>query len=250
MNFPDIHYVINYGPPNTIEQFVQQTGRGGRDGRQALSVLYWHKRQLRTCDDVMLSYVHNAKLCRRQIILSEFGWRPYFIPTPLHKCCDVCSKDCSCSDIHLISLEKSMITELYSPTLADNQQLESIAISGRSRHCSEEDLALVRELLTDVRMNYSPSSTYTSYSITSGLTDFVLSEVLQKCSFLFTVDDLSLLIPSLGSTHLAKIILAVLEEVLKTRQTNFALEILQVRCLHQVIFWRQFVRLTTPKTAP
>ena len=143
-----------------------------------------------------------------------------------------------------------MITELYSPTLADNQQLESIAISGRSRHCSEEDLALVRELLTDVRMNYSPSSTYTSYSITSGLTDFVLSEVLQKCSFLFTVDDLSLLIPSLGSTHLAKIILAVLEEVLKTRQTNFALEILQVRCLHQVIFWRQFVRLTTPKTAP
>jgi len=31
---PDIEKVINWGCPNTLEELVQETGRGGRDGRK------------------------------------------------------------------------------------------------------------------------------------------------------------------------------------------------------------------------
>ena len=37
INFTDIAYVIHYGPPRNIEDFVQEIGRAGRDGRRAVS---------------------------------------------------------------------------------------------------------------------------------------------------------------------------------------------------------------------
>lgn len=37
---PDIERIINWGCPNTLEELVQETGRGGRDGRQTQAILY------------------------------------------------------------------------------------------------------------------------------------------------------------------------------------------------------------------
>ena len=36
----DIERVINWGSPSTLEELVQESGRAGRDGRQAIAVLY------------------------------------------------------------------------------------------------------------------------------------------------------------------------------------------------------------------
>jgi len=37
---PDIEKVINWGCPNTLEELVQETGQGGRDGRKVEAILY------------------------------------------------------------------------------------------------------------------------------------------------------------------------------------------------------------------
>ncbi|XP_056009722.1 bifunctional 3'-5' exonuclease/ATP-dependent helicase WRN-like [Ostrea edulis] len=42
VNVPDIDMVINWGAPRSIEEFMQEFGRGGRDGREAMSILYYH----------------------------------------------------------------------------------------------------------------------------------------------------------------------------------------------------------------
>lgn len=41
INFRDIAYVILYGPPRNIEDFVHEIGRVGRDGRKAVSALFY-----------------------------------------------------------------------------------------------------------------------------------------------------------------------------------------------------------------
>ena len=38
---PDVSKVIHYGPPEDIEQYVQETGRVGRDGSSATALLLY-----------------------------------------------------------------------------------------------------------------------------------------------------------------------------------------------------------------
>lgn len=39
----DIRYVVHWGPPQDIEQYVQATGRAGRDGRTSHAILLYGK---------------------------------------------------------------------------------------------------------------------------------------------------------------------------------------------------------------
>ena len=40
INIPDIQRVIHYGPSKDIEEYVQESGRGGRDGNQSCSIAH------------------------------------------------------------------------------------------------------------------------------------------------------------------------------------------------------------------
>ncbi len=37
---PDVRYIVNWGPSNSIEAYIQETGRSGRDGLDAEATLY------------------------------------------------------------------------------------------------------------------------------------------------------------------------------------------------------------------
>ena len=39
----DIRYIVHWGVPSDVEQYVQETGRAGRDGLQAQAILYHGK---------------------------------------------------------------------------------------------------------------------------------------------------------------------------------------------------------------
>ena len=40
VNFPDVRFVIMYGPPRSILDFHQEAGRAGRDGKKSDVILY------------------------------------------------------------------------------------------------------------------------------------------------------------------------------------------------------------------
>ncbi|XP_011410065.1 PREDICTED: uncharacterized protein LOC105316681 [Amphimedon queenslandica] len=42
----DVRHIIHWGPPSDIESYIQETGRAGRDGRQARVVLFYSRRDL------------------------------------------------------------------------------------------------------------------------------------------------------------------------------------------------------------
>ena len=46
INFKDIWYVVHYGPPLSIEDFVQETGCAGQDGKNAVSALLFQGKHL------------------------------------------------------------------------------------------------------------------------------------------------------------------------------------------------------------
>lgn len=43
LNCPDIQMAIHWGPPDSIETYLQEMGRAGRDGKPSRAVLYYDK---------------------------------------------------------------------------------------------------------------------------------------------------------------------------------------------------------------
>ncbi|XP_064641927.1 ATP-dependent DNA helicase RecQ-like [Lineus longissimus] len=95
VNFAAVNNVINYGPPQDMDTFIQQIGRAGRDGTQAQHLLVYHKHQMKNLEKPMLAYVKNTEHCRRENLVESYGCKNNSKPVG-HLCCNVCNEECDC----------------------------------------------------------------------------------------------------------------------------------------------------------
>jgi superfamily II DNA helicase RecQ len=96
-----VNTIIHYGAPSSIEDYFQASGRGGRSGDSAQSIVYWtpvdcpmrkepstlHHKEV---NDIR-RYLENTSVCRRKWLLDYFdpkNSKPEDNPTV---CCDVCA---------------------------------------------------------------------------------------------------------------------------------------------------------------
>ena len=84
MDIPNIRRVIHYGAPADVSQYIQETGRAGRDGLLSQCVILYHRDALRGHVSKEVKEYVKIKTCRR---------KEYITPTHSEdaSCCDVCS---------------------------------------------------------------------------------------------------------------------------------------------------------------
>ena len=41
VDFKSLDYIIHYGAPHSLEDYIQESGRAGRDHQQSVSRIYW-----------------------------------------------------------------------------------------------------------------------------------------------------------------------------------------------------------------
>lgn len=100
MDIPSLYNVIHFGVPTTLDEYVQESGRVERDGRQSHAVIVCHTDALKgsSISKEMKDYIHDKK-CRRNAILASFGQPP--VPSSWC-CCDNCDLQylcCSCGTV-------------------------------------------------------------------------------------------------------------------------------------------------------
>ncbi len=94
VNFPDIQYVINWGPPRTLLDYHQEIGRAGRDGKQSDALIIYYGQQVIHCEDEVKTFL-NSVGCYRVACLSPFDDQIKPLE-PSHDCCSNCRSNCSC----------------------------------------------------------------------------------------------------------------------------------------------------------
>ena len=146
----DCNGVVMYGPPSTAVDFLQESGRVGRNGNKSVGVLLYHSYQLQNVDDDIKSLLKETT-CRRLSImncfvksqeLEEIKSRHY----KKHDCCDLCEKKCDCKQCVTLPLEK--ILELSDLGVATTDEVsdsdsDSNTISYIYQSASDTDDALL-----------------------------------------------------------------------------------------------------------
>ena len=110
VDVPNIRRVIHIGVPKTMEEYFQETGRAGRDGKEVIATLFYNGRDIgkgkNPVDDVMRKFA-TAQSCKRKTILDYFG---HEVPkrTILHSCCDFHKLNCNCETC----IENTIVEEM------------------------------------------------------------------------------------------------------------------------------------------
>ena len=108
VNKADCRYVVHWDPPSTLENLLQEAGRGGRDGLPATSRIYSSSRREgpewmrpKKCVAKYCAAKAANGTCRRQILLAHFGEAsPSSQPPDASQpptasqppCCDLCER--------------------------------------------------------------------------------------------------------------------------------------------------------------
>ena len=100
INIPDIRQIVRWGPPSDIEQYVQEIGRAGRDGKNFVATLMFEKAN-RFTKEAMRMYAECKTDCRRKKLFGNFIKYEHD-NNPDCKCCDICETICNCTNAYNI----------------------------------------------------------------------------------------------------------------------------------------------------
>lgn len=72
VNCKGVRKVIHFGPSKSVEMYVQECGRAGRDGLPSTCILLYNGLLSYLCDNDMKQYLQ-LDGCRRKWLMSHFG---------------------------------------------------------------------------------------------------------------------------------------------------------------------------------
>ena len=111
---PDIRQVIHWGTPEDADLYVQEIGRAGRDGNQALRLLIKTRRSYHKINNSMIAFQNNSTVCRRCTLYSNMDNYKHEVFARSCLCCDVCALSCTCHSWNHQLSQFTLILTIYS----------------------------------------------------------------------------------------------------------------------------------------
>ena len=142
VNCKGVRRVIHFGPSKTIEAYIQESGRCGREGEESYAILLYNAIMIRAADDGMKDYISGEHACRRKALLKHFDGDISSKPSG-HLCCDRCAEKCTCKG-------NKCDTYLYLPV---GQLQTDMNVTVKQRDVSDNQIEQLRKKLWQMQKN-------------------------------------------------------------------------------------------------
>ena len=208
VNFPDIRFIVMYGPPRDILDLHQKAGRAGRDGLSSDILIYYYGQQISHVDEDVREFLKTDD-CMRVAAYSIYDQD--VVPLhPAHSCCGFCAASCCCDEVKG-KCEK--VSGPYHFNLVPNS-IENPRMANLYRSVSEEDKCILHDALKEQQINMSSYNAIVALGSVSshGFSEQVISDVVENCNKIFSVEDVITYSP-IFSRNQAMEVLSIFSEV-------------------------------------
>ena len=212
-----VHRIVHYGPSKTMEAYVQETGRAGRDGEQSIAYILYHGILLSHVEGQMKSFVKTSE-CRRQALMKHFD-SALTQPEKAHLCCDNCSVGCKCGMTDCSTYAKYPAHQIEETSLCLVRERE---VPLEKKKIVEENLTKYHKSLVRQLVNTTANGdvkTLTNLQFMLGFTDHQISQVAENLKMLYTLSDVYQFVEICDKRHAVKI-LSVINDVFQDVQED------------------------------
>ena len=200
-----VQRIIHYGPSKTIEAYIQETGRAGRDGSKSVAFLLYRGVLLNHVDADIKCFV-KSKECRRKALMKHFTVESVEVEVP-HDCCDICAASCDCGRPDC-SVTKYPVQDLPHQHTGSSVRV----ISEGDRKQIGDALNQYHKAIVAKLMNTTANGdikTLTDLHFMLGFSEHQISQVLENIAFIFTLADVYSLVEIWDKRHAHKILAVV-----------------------------------------
>ena len=198
VNFPDLRYIINWGPARTILDQHQQAGGASRDGNMAHVLVIYHGQQVAPCEKEVKDFVRTTGCLRVAAYESlDAEVKPGVVP---HECCSFCAASCKCNGGNC----SGETLPFQKNEGGNNEQRKRRAVKPEDKNDLKSALIEVMENLRGGGVFGETTNKWFSMKL--------VDDVVQHCEEIFTIDDLTSRFPVFSFVNALRV-LEVVQEV-------------------------------------
>ena len=180
LDSPNVRTVVHWGPPEDLEMYVQETGRGGRDNVLSNVILYYNKSDSHATEEVK-RYCENMSECCRALLMRQFTDEALDLPLHCHLCCDICACIYLCDECDLNVNSPADDSNTCTPSVPSTNEDSNAGASS----APETVQATLKEQLTAYRKRLSKKFAHTTalvgIELCTGLTDQTITSIAANC---------------------------------------------------------------------
>ena len=220
-----VNNVIHIGPSNSLEDYLQESGRVGRNGQKsyALMITYPHATSGNVNSDMKMYC--KADTCRRRLLLNKFGFDKDSDDS--HSCCDVCRSECNCGICGFDRDSNEYVSRTEASITCILRGLSSVGLPIVHSTTSEQRLSIHERLMSYRNELAGDHDLFHGIDISTGFIRELVDTIVQNVDCISSPDDLKNSFNFLDSEHVFEtwdIICEVLEDLSDNVRLNSSSE--------------------------